>query len=386
MREAWENKGSLNWWVAPVFGQAKMAYYTTKRMLPKGSYQEYKADLRLVLIEPDGTERSVIEFKSADNDDSLRGFAVNFAILDEAARIKKESYESVMTTMTQTMGRAIIISTPKGRGWFYELYQRGEKYFNNDRLRPKFDSSNPDPFPEYFSIRMPTWENPTVPIEAIRQAKKNLPPDVFRQEFGAQFIEDSAGVFRSIEQCIKGNAIERPIPGARYVMGVDLAKLRDYTVITVIDAVRRHVVYLERFNRVDWETQYARIQSVAKTYNNATISIDSTGLGDPIVETLARAGLRLEPYKIGNSAAKQNLIDKLRIAMENGEISFPACPQTVPLISELRSFEYSFTKSGNTLYSAPSGRHDDAVISLALANLISDTQPFIYRAWNQRGI
>src|SRR6185312_2006708 len=112
VKQAWDNKGSLNWWVAPSYSQSKIAYNLVKRLLPKDTYAEQKTDLRLVLLEPDGAEHSAIEFKSGDDPDKLRGFAVNFFVVDEAARISWESFVSVLTTVTQTRGKGIIISTP----------------------------------------------------------------------------------------------------------------------------------------------------------------------------------------------------------------------------------------------------------------------------------
>ncbi len=344
-----------------------MAYNTIKRLLPKEFYHEQKADLRIVILEPDGSERSSIEFKSGDNSDGLRGFGVNFVVMDEAARQPYESFVSVWTTLTQTMGRAIFISTPKGRGWFYDVYQRGEL------LRAEF--------PEWYSIRMPTWLNPHVQVESIRQMKKNLPEDVFRQEVAAQFLLDSAGVFRGIKDCIKG-VLEEPQPGHQYVMGVDLARLRDFSVITVMDRQRRHLVYFDRFNQLDWTVQYHKIIECAKKYN-ALVMMDSTGIGDPIVETIRNAGVRVEPYKIGGSAAKQQLIEKLRVGIEKQRLSMPNIPI---LIRELENFEYSITDSGVIRYEAPDGFHDDTVISLALANWGADTEPWVYRFKNVRGI
>jgi hypothetical protein len=357
-----------------------MAYQQIKRLLPKDSYHEYKADLRLVLLQPDGSERSVIEFKSGENPDSLRGFAVHFFVLDEAARIPLESYDSVMTTLTQTQGKGLIISTPHGRGWFYDEYQRGQKFWDNGE--PKYPNPEDDPFPEYFSIRMPTWSNPTVKPEAIRQFKKNKPEDVFRQEIAAQFLLESAGVFKKIKQCIRGS-LQQPVRGKHYVMGVDLARLRDYSVLTVLDQADNHVVYHERFNQIAWEVQYQRIIETAKRYNNAVTVMDSTGLGDPVVGTIQSAGVRVVPYKITGSAAKQKLIDKLRVNIEQQRISFPYIPV---LKDELETFEYELTASGAVQFSAPSGKHDDTVISLALANWASDQEPFVYRHKNVRGI
>jgi hypothetical protein len=379
VKHAWTHKDSLNWWVAPTFAQSKMAYGLVKRLLPQGTFMEYKADLKIVLLRPDGSEHSVIEFKSGDNSDSLRGFGVNFAVVDEAARMPYDSFVSIMTTTTQTRGKILFISTPKGRDWFWEIYQRGEKFFEDGS--PKYDKTEDDEWHEWMAIRMPSWSNPHVPIESIREMKRNLPEDVFRQEVAAQFLLDSAGVFRNIKGCIRGS-LQDPINGRRYIMGVDLARLKDFTVLTVMDAETMHVVYHERFNQIAWEVQYSRIIAVAKKYR-ALVCMDSTGIGDPIVSTIRNAGVNLEPYKISGTTAKQQLIDKLRVNIENNRISFPLIPV---LKRELEAYEYEITDSGRISYSAPGGQHDDTVISLALANWMADSAPFVYRFYNQRGI
>lgn len=365
--EAWNNKDSINFWVSPTYSQAKSAYATIKKMLPKEFYKEYKADLRIEILEPDGSVRSEISMKSGDNPDSLRGYAVNFVVMDEAARQPYESFVSIVTTLTQTMGRGMFISTPKGRGWFYDVYQRGELHR--------------DEYPEWWSLRLPTWLNPHVNEEAIRQMKNILPEDAFRQEVAAQFLLDSAGVFRGIKGCMKG-VLEPYQKGHSYCMGVDLARIRDYTVLTVMDMERRNVVAFERFNKIDWTVQYSRIIARAKEYN-ATVWIDSTGIGDPIVETIKASGVHVEPYKIGGSAAKQQLIEKLRVNIENQRISYPDIPIQR---RELENYEYQMTESGAIKYEAPDTLHDDCVISLALANWGADRQPWRYSSRSVRGI
>src|ERR1017187_756654 len=54
VRNAWEHKNSLNWWVAPTYRQSKMAYRLVTQLLPKATFVEYKAALRIELLEPDG--------------------------------------------------------------------------------------------------------------------------------------------------------------------------------------------------------------------------------------------------------------------------------------------------------------------------------------------
>lgn len=381
-QEAWLNDHSLNWWVAPVHAQAEIAFAKVQELIPKGMMRVYKGDRRIVVLNPDGTDRSIIEFKSAENEGNLRGAAVNFFIIDEAARVSYEAFVSVLTTTTQTRGRGIVISTPKGRNWFYNVYQWGNKFLS-DGVTPKYDNPDDDKHSEWMAIRMPTWANPFVPTESIEEARKQVPSDVFQQEYGAEFLDESAGVFRNIVGCLRGELISGPEPFHQYVIGVDLAKHRDYTVLTVMDRQTKHVVDFERFNQIAWEVQYSKIIAMCHKWNRAICVIDSTGIGDPIVETLRGAGIPIEPYKIGGNTAKRQLIEKLRVAMEQGRISYP---RIISLIHELEIYEYSTTASGTILYSAPDGEHDDCVISLCLAVWIADSAPFMYKFGNVKGV
>jgi hypothetical protein len=397
VKEAWENANSLNWWVAPTYDQATMAMNLIMKLLPPKMYLQYKADRTLIILNPDGTERSKIVFKSGEDPDNLRGYPVNFFIIDEAARMSYESFVSVMTTVTQTMGRGIIISTPKGRGWFHTVYQRGEKFTKDGRAKYKphlngcirnraldiiCNCTDTDPWEEWMAIRMPTGSNPHVSKQALQDAQKNLPEDVYKQEYLAEFLDESAGVFRGIKNCIRGS-VEEPNPRLTYVMGVDLARLRDYTVLTVVERNRNHVVQYARFNKNTWEEQYYRIKEMAAAYK-AVCVVDTTGIGDPIVETLIGGGVSVIPYKMGGNLAKRQLIDKLRVNIEQGRISFPET--YTALLRELEVFEYKITDSGVVQYESPDNEHDDCVISLALANWVADAEPFIYRYYQRRGV
>ena len=268
-----------------------------------------------------------------------------------------------------------------GRNWFYDVYQWGEKNWPDGS--PKYSEFNPDPYPEFYSIRMPTWENPTVDPAEIELNRKMMAHDDFMQEIGAEFLLESAGVFRNIDLCKRGTLLP-PVPGHRYQLGVDLARKKDSTVLTVIDLFTRHVVFFDRFSKVEWVAQRHRIEQVAKFYNNAKVIVDSTGLGDPIAEALSKAGLDVEPYTISSNTKKKHLIDNLRLLIEQGKISFPDIKE---LIDELRVFEYTFSNSSSAIkFSAPSGKHDDCVMSLALACLNMEAKPKQYTLTNVRGI
>jgi len=161
--------------------------------------------------------------------------------------------------------------------------------------------------------------------------------------------------------------LERPKPDETYILGVDLAKHVDFTVITIIrvEEDHTHVVYFDRFNQIDWSLQKMKIINAAKRYNNAQIIVDSTGVGDAIYEDLSNSGMNVKPFKF-TSTSKKILIENLIVALENETISFPEIDE---LINELRIFGFDKSKiSGHVRYNAPSGYHDDCVIALALCH------------------
>ena len=66
------------------------------------------------------------------------------------------------------------------------------------------------------------------------------------------------------------------------------------------------------------------------------------------------------------------LIDGLALAFERGAIRIPNDPV---LVAELEAYEMKRTPGGMLTYSAPSGMHDDCVMSLALAWSVAAKPP-----------
>jgi phage FluMu gp28-like protein len=153
---------------------------------------------------------------------------------------------------------------------------------------------------------------------------------------------------------------QEPKKGKRYYMGVDLAKSHDYTVIVIIDE-GGHVVYFDRFNDISWTIQKKRVVDIAQYYN-AAVLVDSTGVGDPVLDDLLYH-ISVDGFKFSNTSKRQ-LVENLSIGIERGSISFFEIPE---LIEELSTFAYDQSETGLIRYNAPDGLHDDCVIALALA-------------------
>jgi len=340
------NDGGVNWWLAPIYSQSKMAFRKLISAAKKGNGNGAMKSLSHSELRIEFINEAVIEFKSADNPDTLRGEGLKRVVIDEAARVKKAIFEEVIRpAISDTQGRVLFISTPKGKNWFYDLWTRGQDPLNKD----------------FQSWKYPTSDNPKVPDDDIEQAKQSLPIDVFKQEYLAEFLEDVAGVFRNVKKCMDTQRSE-PIKDKSYYGGLDLARLTDFTVLTILDGDGNQV-FFDRFNIIDWAVQKQRIIATCNKYN-AKLLIDATGIGDPIFDDLRRSGLKVEGYKF-TQESKKKLIESLMLAFEQERIKILNEPVQ---LNEIGIFEYRIGQSGTVHYSAPEGYHDDCVIALALAN------------------
>jgi phage FluMu gp28-like protein len=352
--------GGENWWLAPIFAQSKMAFRKLLSAAKKGNGERAIRDKSISELRLQFVNDAVIHFKSADNPDNLRGEGLKRVFVDEAARVKRDVWEEVLRpAVSDTAGRVFFGSTPKGKNWFYDLWTRGQ-----DPLQLEFKS-----------WKFPTSDNPKVLPQDIQHARESLPADVFAQEYMAEFLENSASVLRNVKACSTATRQE-PKPGEIYYAGLDLARLTDFTVLTILDSNARQV-FMDRFNTIDWTVQKQRIIATCQKYK-ARLLVDSTGIGDPIFEDLRRAGLNVNGYKF-TSESKKQLIEALMLRFDQMKISI--LPDDVQ-VNECETFAYEMGPSGSVRYSAPDGYHDDTVIALALANwgLSSFVEPRAWRA------
>jgi phage FluMu gp28-like protein len=218
--------------------------------------------------------------------------------------------------------------------------------------------------PDFASWNLPSWTNPMLDKAIIERERERLPERVFNQEYGGAFVEGSGAVFRFVREAAQGE-LQAPQKDQFYFGGLDLARVEDFTVLVMMNR-DLEVVFVDRFNRLDWAIQVARVQAAVERYNNGRLLVDSTGAGEPIYESLRAAGMWVEPYTF-TARSKADLVNNLALLLEQRKILLPR-PELWPEgIEELEAFEYSVTDAGNVSMSAPYGVHDDCVMALALA-------------------
>ena len=335
--------GKRVWWVAPTYGLAFHPWRAFKRRFA-GMWEQKIEDDHHIDLDSGGS----ITVKTAEYPDGLRGVGVDFLVVDEAAFVDEEVWTGALRpALSDTDGQALILSTPRGRNWFYHVYQRGQD----------------DLIADWQSWTFQTSENPRIKSTEIDEARSSLPERIFRQEFEAHFLDDGGEVFRRVYAAAVAPVVPAPIAGHRYVMGIDFGRYVDFTACVVIDQNEKAMVAIDRFTDATWDLQLKRIANLARKWNVESILAEQNAMGSPNIEALHRQGLPISSF-VATGASKPPLIENLVAAIENVDLMLLPDPT---LLRELSAYQYRTSRAGHTVYEAASGLHDDTVIALALA-------------------
>lgn len=168
-------------YVAPSFRMAKqIAWQDLKDQLYDRRWVKRvnESDLTITLI-----NGSQIMLRSADNPDSIRGIGVDYVVIDEAADIpdlENTWLACIRPTLADREGGALIIGSPKGRDYFYDL-------FNNARTQDNWES-----------WQFTTAAGGNVSEAELAQARADLDTRTYQQEFEAQFVSITNLIYYSL--------------------------------------------------------------------------------------------------------------------------------------------------------------------------------------------
>jgi hypothetical protein len=143
------------------------------------------------------------------------------------------------------------------------------------------------------------------------------------------------------------------------MLGIDLARTNDYTVLYGARERDRRNVYFERWNGVAWAEQRRRIRrAVARLMKtgaeHVVLIVDEGNAGSVIVEDLEEAGF--DVVGVNFTTHKANMVRLLANDLERG-MAFVLDE----MLTEFEDYEMNSTPAGRITYSAPDGRHDDVV-------------------------
>lgn len=153
------------WIVAPTYDLARRSWDYLLQWVPKINKQigqTVKVNKSQFTME--SYTGSKLSLKSADQPASLLGAGLDLLIVDEAARVPESVWRThLRPTLSDRQGKALFISTPYGKNWFYDLKLKGE---------------DEDPvYKDYSYFHMKTADNEAIAHmkEEVEKAKLELP-------------------------------------------------------------------------------------------------------------------------------------------------------------------------------------------------------------------
>lgn len=169
-------------------------------------------------------------------------------------------------------------------------------------------------------------------------------------------------------------------------IGCDPGQRVDPTAIAVIEVQDRGNDYhfvARHLERLPLGTPYPavveRLAEIAGKLEGAKIWLDATGVGQPVVDLVRAARLRVKPvYLTGSDKATEEdgelrlgkalLVSRLQVLLQSGLIHLPKTAEAQALIDELLTYEIRVSDAGHASFGAfKTGAHDDLVTALGLA-------------------
>lgn len=333
--------GSIVAYVGPYYSVSKMIFDRVLSLIHNNNLYMFFEINRTSLSIKSKLNNNTLKFLSAQNSDAIYGSEYSFIVAEEISRWDEAAWAAIVTTSTPRNAKILLIGNiTSNRHFSYDLF-----------LKARSGAKG-------FSCYSWTWRDSVdsglTSIASIEKAKSVMSEQDFLRDYENVPPEAAAQLFKDkfLINCIKPISTNKPI-----VYGLDIAKRVDYTVLIGLDS-QNQVCEYHRF-----QDDYENVIDFIKSLNrDIPILMDSTGVGDALLDRLRNENCNIDGYLFTNKS-KNELITNLLIAIEKNEIYFPKNT----IYDELSLYEYKVTSSGNITYSAPMGQHDDTVIALALA-------------------
>ena len=310
-------QGSAVLYVSPTMGQSRQIIWDLLLDLGREVIQSsHVNNLDITLI-----NGARIYVRGADRPDTLRGVSLTYAVLDEVADIKPEAWEQVIrASLSDKKGKAIFIGTPKGRNWFFDLFNFGKNETDSD----------------WKSWHFTTKDNPMIDPAEIESAKKTLSSFSFKQEYMASFDTAGSDVFK--EGWLKYG--EEPETGSYYI-ACDLAgfeevarqaansrKRLDETAIAVVKVVDDGKWWVKKIEHGRWDIKEtaSNILIAIRDYRPLAVGIERGALKNAVLPYLSDLMRKNNVYSHiidlthGNRKKADRIIWALQGRFEHGRV------------------------------------------------------------------
>ena len=350
-------EGSAVMYIAPTLGQARTIIWDLLHELGRPVIKSsHINNLEILLV----NGRKIL-VRGADNPDSLRGVSLTYVVLDECAFIKEDVWQKIIrASLSDKKGRALFISTPSGRNWFYDVFKLGLE--GDDE--------------EWKAWHFTTRDNETIDPKEIDAAERTLSSFAFKQEYLSSFDNAGQDVFK--EEWLRYGS--EPAYGS-YVIAIDLAgfedvaknagstkKRLDESAISIVKVEDNGNWWVKDIihGRWDIKTTAAKILLAVRDYQPIAVGIERGALKNAVLPYLTDLMRKNNVYchitdlTHGNKKKTDRIVWALQGRMEHGRITFNEKGEWAEMKDQLIMFPTA-------------GVHDDLVDSLSYVDQLAVT-------------
>lgn len=346
IKKAFERVGTY-YYFAPTFAQGKRIIWDGR---DKDGFKFIDHIPESLIVKKNETELkielkngSIIQIIGTDNIDSIVGTNPIGCVFTEYSLMKSNVWDFIRPILAENGGWALFVYTPRGMNHGFKILQQAKES-------------------GWFWQILTVNDTNAISQEEIENERKQMPKDLFEQEYLCKFIEGAGQFIKNLDLIVYNEPFV-PDLNRRYQLGVDLAKYNDYTVITPFDLTTFRVGTPDRFNQIDYNLQKSRIELSWHKFAKGKVIMDSTGVGEPVYDDLKLKIKNIYPYHF-TEQSRRDLLVNLQLLIEQGKIKIP---NDQILIDELKSLRYEISDRGKVRIAVPEGLHDDCIMSLALA-------------------
>ncbi len=325
-------------WTAPTFSQSKNILDQIVAAANEVIVESNRQEATITFV-----NGSTIKFLSSDSADNIRGFRFTHLIIDEAAYVKQSVIDTILLpTLNPNGKKCLMVSTPAGKNHLFTWYNK----------------------PEVVSHKIPLTECPYISEELIEEARKSLPPEIFKQEYLAEWSDQSNDVFLNVDKV--STVREWSTNRSDVYIGVDTGLSQDKSVLTIMNPMGR-VLYMEGMNGENISVIANHFIGIMSKYNVVGGMIECNGVGQAMFDLIQPKYRRVKKLFM-TQQIKTDIVRKLIRDMETLQLELPDPDLCPDLHREFPAYTYKLSQTGKLSFGHMPGMHDDYLDSLMMCN------------------
>ena len=367
--------------VSRTFQQAQIVFNRIEESIAKSQFlmsHVKKMNYREIKFDNGSTIKPVT---GGDTGETIRGFAVDLLIYDEASLIPDAVFAAIEPSMAVKGKQKILSGTPYGkRGYFYNIYSDNLYKVGRSKIWDLYVIKTGDVLPKMIGKEE---ANEFLTTEKLTKTQQE-----YAQEYECAFL-DEVGKFYPVDLVLsatKDYQYKLKSEGVATFIGVDVARFGlDETAIVIVNKYEDDtykVTWCETLQKVELTQVAGRVIDISRSIGVNKIYVDSNGIGAGVVDMLnERIGSVVSVNLKGER--RTEAYSFLKILLEQKKITLNADDRK--MIYQFGSYEGKYDSNGQIKITKDISGHEDTVDALVFALSGEMNEEKFVPLWDENG-